>query len=72
MTSTYFEVVIGLFLSSLKWCIPADYSLGNARPSQLSSDVNKRGIWPSPGAMLTISLKDILGPSTLCIRLGKC
>ena len=39
LSCTYFEVVIGLSLSSLKWFIPVEYCLGNARASQLGSEV---------------------------------
>ena len=31
----------------------------------------KKGIWPFPGAILTISLGDMFGPSTLYMTVGK-
>ena len=37
LACTHFEGVIGLTLSLLKWFIPVEYSLGNARAPQLSS-----------------------------------
>ena len=37
----------------------------------LGSEVKEKGIWPSLGAMLTISQGNIFGPSTLCITAGK-
>ena len=60
---TYFEGVNGLSLSSLKWFIPVEYSLGNTMASQLGSEVKETGIRHSLGAMLTIWLEDILGQS---------
>ena len=42
LACTCFEGVIGLSLSSLKIFIPAEYSLGNARASQLGSEVKKK------------------------------
>ena len=38
---------------------------------QLGCEVKETGISPSPGAMLTISLQDMSGPSILCITVGK-
>ena len=37
----------------------------------LGSEVKETGIWPSLGAMLTISQGNIFSPSTLCITVGK-
>ena len=48
-----------------------EQSLGNASASQSSSKVKETGIWPSPGATITISLGDMFGPSTLYMTGGK-
>ena len=40
--------------------------------SELGSKVKETGIWPSPGAILTISMGDMFGPSTLYMTVGKC
>ena len=40
--------------------------------SQLGSEVKQTGIWRSPGGILTISLGDMFGPTTLHMTVGKC
>ena len=72
LACTCFEGVIGIYISSLKWFLPMEQSLGNASASQSCSEVKVTAIWPSPGAILTISLKDMLGRSTLYLTVGKC
>ena len=54
LTCIYFESVIRISISLLKWFLPMKYFLGNASASQLGSKVEETGIWPSPDAILTI------------------
>ena len=71
LVSTYFNGVIWSFLLWLKYFIPVEKSSQNAGASQLGCKVNETRIWPSLGAMLTTSLKDMFVPSVLYIRIGK-
>ena len=71
LACTDFKGVIGFFPVLIKMIIPVEYSLGNRRASQLGSEVKETGSWPSPGAMLTISLEDILSPSIIHTTVGK-
>ena len=71
LTCTNFEGVIGSCLYSFKLFLPAEQFFGNSVASWLGSKVNETGIWPSPGAMLTISLGEMFDPSTLYIIAGK-
>ena len=70
LTCIYFEGVIGISYSTLKWFRPVEKSLGNLSTFQFWSK-KKPGTQPSPGATLTIWLRDMFGPSTLHITAGK-
>ena len=71
LTCAYFEGVIGISFSSLKWFLPVEQSLGNASASQLDSEVKEARIWHSLGAIITISVGDMLGQSTSYMIAGK-